>query len=237
MVGATVVAHFFQDRGEGGAGHVGVDEVTEAVAAFVFAGGVVGVGLAAHEDDAHFLSQTLGGDGDAGGAAAGEHDDAVPFDHALGGGAGGVGFGLGVAGDIFDFHAVDAVAPEGQRFHGVEHAAVAFAVDVFDGETVGAQFVGAFVGVGAGLRDIEAEDEFAEFFRVVAEVSVGPGLMGEGDGSGAEGGGAALDEAAAGMVGVFHGFFPPLFGGCPLFISDGTHSIMGAPGRAGGFPL
>ena len=196
---------------------MGVEEVTEAVATTVFAGGVVGVGEAAHEDDAHFLRQALDGDGDAGGAAAAEHDDSVPFDHALGGGAGGVGFGLGVAGDIFDSHAVDAVAPEGQRFHGVEHAAVAFAVDVLDGQLVGAQLVRAFVGVGAGLRDIEAEDEFALFFRVVAEVPVGPGFVSEGDGAGADRGGSALNETASGMIGLFHGFS---FSGCFVFLTD-----------------
>src|SRR3546814_4448022 len=46
-----------------------------------------------------------------------------------------------------------AVALEAERLHRLEHAA-AF-VDVLDGELVGAQFVGALVGIGTGQRNDE----------------------------------------------------------------------------------
>src|SRR3546814_7703714 len=57
------------------------------------AGGVVGVGQAAHVDDAQLLPQRLAGDGDARRGAAGEHDDAVLLDHPPGRGAAAVDFG------------------------------------------------------------------------------------------------------------------------------------------------
>src|SRR3546814_17266794 len=53
--------------------------------------------------------QRLAGDGDARRGAAGEHDDAVLLDHPPGRGAGGVGLGLGVAGDVGELLAEDAV--------------------------------------------------------------------------------------------------------------------------------
>ena len=73
--------------------------------------------------------------------------------------AGGVGLGLGVAGDELDLLAEDAVALERGRLQGGDHAAVALAVEVLDGELVGAQLVGAFVGIGAGLGHVEAEGD------------------------------------------------------------------------------
>src|SRR3546814_15596212 len=79
------------------------------------AGGVVGVGQAAHVDDAQLLPQRLAGDGDARRGAAGEHDDAVLLDHPPGRGAGGVGLGLGVAGDVGELLAEDAVPLGRQR--------------------------------------------------------------------------------------------------------------------------
>ena len=39
------------------------------------------------------------------------------------------------------------------------HAAVAFAVQVLDRELEGAQLVQALVGIGAGLRNVEAEGD------------------------------------------------------------------------------
>src|SRR3546814_2935527 len=82
MVGAAVRAHLLRQHwAERTARHVSIEEVAEAVAALVLAGGVVGVGQAAHVDDAQLLPQRLAGDGDARRGAAGEHDDAVLLDH------------------------------------------------------------------------------------------------------------------------------------------------------------
>src|SRR3546814_1986907 len=66
--------------------------------------------------------------------------------------------------------AEDAVPLERQRLHGVQHAAVALAVDVLHGELVGAQLVGALVGVGTGLRHVESEGHRRVAARIVAEV-------------------------------------------------------------------
>ena len=90
------------------------------------------------------------------------------LDHALGAVAGGVRLGLRVAGDVGDLLAEDAVALERRRLQRLDHAAVALAVEVLDGELIGLQLVGAFVGIRTGLRHVEAEsDRVAR--RVVAE--------------------------------------------------------------------
>ncbi len=129
--------------------------MAEAVAPPVLAGGIIGVGQAAHEDDAHLLTQRLNRDGDAGRRAAGHHDSAVLFDHALCGCARRVGLRLRIAGDEFDLFAENAVSLQGVGLQRLEHAA-AF-VDVLDGKLIGAQLVGALIGVGAGLRHVESE--------------------------------------------------------------------------------
>ena len=89
VIGAAIIAVFFAEhRAERDAGLVGIEEVAEAVAALVLAGGVVGVCQAGHEDDALFLAQSLNGNGFARGRAAGDHDGAIALDHAGGAGAG-----------------------------------------------------------------------------------------------------------------------------------------------------
>ena len=96
----------------------------------------------------------------------------------LAAGAGGVGLGLGVAGDEGDLLAVDAGAGQLLGGEGGEQAAVAFAVQVLDGELVGAQLVHALVGVGAGLRHVEAEGDGVAG-RGVQVVVLRPGAGGE----------------------------------------------------------
>ena len=170
VVGAAVVAHFpFQHRPQRRAGHVGIEEVAEAIAALVFSRGVIGVGQAGHEDDAHLLRQRLLGNRHARGRPAGEHQHAVLFDHPLGRGAGRIGLGLRVAGDVVGLLAQDALAVQTQRLEGVQHAAVALAVDVLDGQPVGAKLIGALVGVGPGLRHVEAEGHGRLIGRVIAK--------------------------------------------------------------------
>ncbi len=66
MVGDAVGAiGILEDRAERLTGHVGVEEVAEAVAPPVLAGRVVRVRQAAHEDDAGLLAERLHGDRDA----------------------------------------------------------------------------------------------------------------------------------------------------------------------------
>ena len=104
------------------------------------------------------------------------------LDHLLGGGAGHVGLGLRVAGDELHLLAEDAVALEGLGRHGVEQAAVALAVEVLDGELVGLEFVLALLGIGAGLRHVEAERDgrARSRLRVVADrLVVSPGAADE----------------------------------------------------------
>ena len=95
VIGLAVLAVLLgEHRPERLAGHVGVEEMAEAITATVLAGGVVRVGQAAHEDDAGVLAERLHGHGDARRRAAGDHDGAVLLDHLLGGRARGVGLGL-----------------------------------------------------------------------------------------------------------------------------------------------
>jgi len=158
MVGDTLLTErILEHRTQGGTRHFRVEEMPKAVGAPVFAGGVVGVGEAGHEDDARFLAKTLNRDRDTGGRAAGDHHGTVLFDHALGTGARGIRLRLGVTGDERNFLAVDAVALEFLRGEGVEHAAVTFAIEVLNSEFVGAQLVCALVGIGTSLRNIETE--------------------------------------------------------------------------------
>jgi hypothetical protein len=131
--------------------------VTETVRLPVLAGGVVGVRQASHEDHAGFLAERLNGHSNTGGRTAGNHHGAVFFDHRTCRCARRVGLGLGVARDEFDLLAHDAVALQGLRREGVEHAAVAAAIEMLNGQFECAQLVGAFISVRAGLRYVEAE--------------------------------------------------------------------------------
>src|SRR3546814_8941275 len=88
-----------RDRTERDARHVGVEEMPEAVAAAVLAGGVVGMGERIHEDHALVLREILLRHGHRRGGAAGEHDRAVTLDSALRRLAGGVRVRLGIAAD------------------------------------------------------------------------------------------------------------------------------------------
>ena len=56
-----------------------------------------------------------------------------------------------------DLLAEDAVALQVLGRHRVQQAAVALAVEVLDGELLGLELVLALVGVGTGLRHVEAE--------------------------------------------------------------------------------
>ena len=175
VVGGQVVSDtlfavlFAQNGAEGLAGHVRVEEVTETIAALVFARGVVGVRQAVHEDHAHFLRQGLHGNRLGRRGAAGAHDGAVFFHHAPGHAACHIGFGLGVALHECQFLTQNAVALQGQWLHGLEHAAVAFAVDVLHSQLISAQFVFALVGVSAGQRQGQADSHRLAVARIVAE--------------------------------------------------------------------
>mmetsp|Transcript_23278 Transcript_23278/g.40217 ORF Transcript_23278/g.40217 Transcript_23278/m.40217 type:complete len:459 (-) Transcript_23278:83-1459(-) len=155
-----------QNGGEGRAGHVGVEEVTETIGFFVFAGGVVGVGQTRHEDNACLLAKRLHGHSHTRGRAARDHHGAVFFDHRPGRGARGVRLGLCVACDIFDFLAQDTVACQLLGRECVHHAAVAATVQVLDCQLIGAQFVRTFIRVGAGLWYVEAQSDGAAGWRV-----------------------------------------------------------------------
>ena len=151
--------------------HVGIEEVTETVGSLVLAGGVVGVRETCHEDDTCILTETLYRDGHTRGRSTGNHDHAVLLDHALGRCAGCVGFGLGVTGDVLDLLAENTVALERGGLHGVQHAAVAFAVQMHDGQFVGTQFVRTFIGIGTRLGNVEAQLHRAAVAGVVQEVA------------------------------------------------------------------
>ena len=123
------------------------------------------------------LAQRLLGDRLAGGHRPGDHDGLVALDHAAGAVTGGVGVGLGVAGHVFDLAAEHAVALQRQRLHRLQQAAVAFAVDVLDGEFVALELLQPLFGIGAGLRHVETENDLAAG-RVIAEI-LRPGSLGE----------------------------------------------------------
>ncbi len=80
---------------------------------------------------------------------------------------------------------------------------------MLDGELVGPELVGAFVGIGAGLGHVEAEDDVRSLDRIVADLLVGgPGVTDEAHGCGQNGGAgcsgderAAARKAATGVVG------------------------------------
>ena len=135
--------------------------MTEAVGLLVFACCVVGVCQTCHEDDAGFLTQCLHGHSNARRRAASDHDRAVFFDHGFCRGARRVRFRLRVACDILYFFAQNTVAL--QRFGGksIHHAAVAFTVQVLNGEHIGAQFIGTLIGIWARLWYVKAECDSA----------------------------------------------------------------------------
>jgi hypothetical protein len=168
VVGVPVVAVLLgQDRRQRLTRHVRVEEVPKAVAPPVLAGGVVGVGERAHEDHALLLGEILLRDRDRAARAAAEHDDPVALDHAARAGASRIRLGLGIAGDVFDLHAEQAVALERGGLERLEHAAAL--VQVLDGELERAQLVGALVGIGAGLGHVEAEHHLRALDREVAD--------------------------------------------------------------------
>ncbi len=148
--------------------------MAETVCFTVFTGGVVGVGQTSHEDDASFLTQTLNSHSHTRGRAAVDHECAVFFDHRLGRCACGVRFGLRVAGDELDFFAEDAVTLQRLRREGVQATAVAFAVQMLNSQLLRQQFIRAFIGVWAGLRDVEAQRDSAAGWGVGVGVARGP---------------------------------------------------------------
>ena len=115
------------------------------------------MGQTGHENDAGFLAQTLNGNGHARGRTAIDHDDAVLFDHRTGSGAGGVGLGLRVTSHELDLLAKNAIPLQRLGAEGVQHAAVALAIEVLDSKLLGTQFVQAFSGIRTSLRHVESE--------------------------------------------------------------------------------
>ena len=177
VIGTTLFTVFLgEDRPECLARHVGVEEVAEAIALLVFACRVIRVGQGAHVDHPHLLRQPLQSNRFTRGGAAGEHCDAILFDHAFAERARCVGLGLSVACHVLDFLAEDAVPFESKRFHRFEHAAIAFAVDMLDGEFVGPKFICTFVSVSSGLRYGEPKFDCCTLARVIAEI-VSPGIL------------------------------------------------------------
>ena len=79
---------------------------------------------------------------------------AVFFDHRLGGSACSVRLGLGVAADEGDLLAQNAGAIESLRTEGAEHAAIAAAIEMFDGKFERTQLVGALICIRTRLRDV-----------------------------------------------------------------------------------
>ena len=231
MVGDAVLAvGLAEHRAERDARLVGVEEVAEAVALLVLAGGVVGVGEGGHEDDALLLAEALHGDRHGGRRAAGDHHGAIALDHAAGRVAGGVGLGLVVAGDADDLLAEDAVALEGRRLEVRDEAAVAAAVEVLDGELVGLLLVGAFVGIGAGQRHVEADGDGVAGRRVAEFLGVGAAGEDQRRNAGRENAGkAALQHAAAAEAVLIELviFAPPERGG-PVHCRHLTASVHDA---------
>jgi hypothetical protein len=178
MEGAAVLAVTLRQNGpERHTGHVGVEELPEAVAPPILAGCVIGMRQRAHEDHALFLSEILVGDSGRRRRAAGEHDHAVALDHAQRHLAGGIGVRLVVAEDILDLLAENAIALQRQRLQRLQHAAAL--VDVLDRELIGAQLVLALVGIGSGLRQDKAElycRAFGKLWEVADRLLIlGPG--------------------------------------------------------------
>ena len=163
----TVVAiEVLQHRSERRSGHVSVKEVAEAVGFFIFTGGVVGVGQTRHKDHAGLLAQALNSNSHTGRRATGDHDRAVFLDHRLRRCAGRVRFRLRVAGDELDLLAHDPVTFQRLGAEGVQHAAVALTVQVFDRQLERAQFVCALVRVGARLWHVKAQRHRVARWRV-----------------------------------------------------------------------
>src|SRR5690625_3651097 len=84
MIGAPVgPIGIDDDRSERLTRHVGIEEMPEAVAPLVLAGGVVGVGDAGHVDDPLVGTKGLHRDRLGRGDRAGHHDGAVTLDHGF----------------------------------------------------------------------------------------------------------------------------------------------------------
>lgn len=104
----------------------------------------------------------------AGGYTAGHHDRAIAFDHPPRTIAGGVGIGLGVAGNILHLFAQDTVTLKRYRLHRVEQSAIAFAVDVLDRQFITLELLQTLFCIGARLRHVKAEHRIF-IARIVAE--------------------------------------------------------------------
>src|SRR5690606_16472149 len=68
-----------------------------------------------------------------------------------------------------DLLAEKPVALQRERLDGVEQTAVTLAVDVLHRQRVALELVETLLGIGAGLRHVETEDDLA-FGRIVAEL-------------------------------------------------------------------
>ena len=77
-----------------------------------------------------------------------------------------------VACNVVHLFAQNAIALQGFGAKGVHHSAIASAIEVLNSQLVGTQFVGPFVGIGAGLRHVEAQNDCA----TGGGVGVGGGL-------------------------------------------------------------
>src|SRR5690606_6424577 len=126
-------------------------EVPESVAALVLAGRIIGVRQPGHIDDALLLAQALSCDRNARRDAAGHHDHLVALDHATGTLTGCVRIRLSIAGHKLYFLAEDAISLQDRRLHRIEHAAVALAVNVLDGELISLQLIEPLLRIRAGL--------------------------------------------------------------------------------------
>src|SRR5690606_38988944 len=106
---------------------------------------------------------------------------------------------LAIRGDELDFLAEDAVALERRRLQHVQEAAVTLPVEMLDGEFIGLLFVRAFLRIGSGERQVEAECDSAAG-RIVAEL-LRPGAARQHQRCNTRGenaGEAGLDDIAAG---------------------------------------
>jgi len=121
------------------------------------------------------------------------------------------------------------------RLHRRHHAPVALAVQMLDGELIGAELVGALVGIGAGLRHVEAEGHRRAVAGVVAEVgaeSVAHEERRDRDGA-AKGGTALQHRTAIKATGELDHRFPPI---CFSWVPRRTFPADVARGKRAGVP-